>query len=85
MAVATPISIWEIVTDFLASNPSPQEIIAYKLPPELEARAHDLLDRNGEGELSPVEVQEMQEFMKFDEIMSLLKAKTRLKLRAEQE
>lgn len=74
-------NVFSVITDFLATNPTPEEIIAYRLPSELEARAHELLDRNGEGELSPHEIEEMHDFGRIDEMMSLLKAKTRLKLK----
>jgi hypothetical protein len=74
-------TVFGVITDFLASDPTPEQIIAYRLPPDLEARAHDLLERNSEGELSPDEVEEMHDFRRADEMMSLLKAKTRLKLK----
>ena len=77
----TPIStVFGVITDFLASDPTPEEIIAYRLPKDMEARAHVLLERNGEGELTFEEQQEMYDFMRADQMMSLLKAKTRLKL-----
>jgi hypothetical protein len=48
---AAPIrTVFSVITDFLASEPTPEQIIAYRLPPDLEARAHELLDRNGEGD-----------------------------------
>jgi hypothetical protein len=73
-------TVIDVITDFLATNPTPEEILAYQLPQELEERALDLVERNGEGELQTVEVQELQDFARADEMMSLLKAKTRLKL-----
>jgi hypothetical protein len=74
-------TIFAVITDFLATNPSPEEIIAYRLPEELEERAHELLERNTEDELSPEEREEMFDFVRFDEMMSLLKLKMRLKLK----
>jgi hypothetical protein len=74
-------TVFGVITDFLASDPTSQQIIDYRLPPDLEARAHYLLERNGEGELSPDEMEEMHDFMRADEMMSLWKAKTRLKLK----
>jgi hypothetical protein len=74
-------SVFGVITDFLASDPTPEAIIAYRLPQDLEARAHDLLERNGEGLLTAEEQQEMFDFMRVDQMMSLLKAKTRLKLK----
>ena len=74
-------TIWDVITDFLANTPTPQEIVNYRLPDDLQARAHDLLERNGEGQLTPEEAHELLEFARADDVISLLKAKTMLKLR----
>ena len=74
-------SVFGEITDFLATNPTPQEIIAYQLPDELQARAHELLDKNGEGDLTEREQQEMMDFARIDNMMTLLKAKMKLKLK----
>ncbi|NDJ79291.1 MAG: hypothetical protein GYB65_23820 [Chloroflexi bacterium] len=81
MQTAPARSVFSEITDFLATNPSPQAIIAYRLPDELQVRAHELLDLNGEGALSEAEREEMLDFVRVDEMMSLLKAKMKLKLR----
>lgn len=74
-------TVFDVITDFLATQPSPQEIIAYHLPDDLQQRADYLLERNGEDLLTPEEREEMQEFMNADEMFSLLKTKMKLKLR----
>lgn len=74
-------SIFGEVTDFLAGNPTPQEIIDYRLPEYLQERAHELLEKNGEGLLTPEEHKEMMDFSRIDHMLTLLKAKTRLKLK----
>ncbi len=74
-------AVFDVITDFLVSAPSPDEILAYHLPDDLQARADYLLERNGEGLLTPEEYEEMQEFMNADEMFALLKAKTKLKMR----
>jgi hypothetical protein len=76
-------SVFSEITDFLATNPTPEEIIAYRLPDDLQTRAHDLLDKNGEGELTPEEYNEMIDFARIDNMMTLLKAKMKLKKSAE--
>jgi hypothetical protein len=77
----TPIrSVFGEISDFLATNPTPEEIVAYELPEDLQARAHELLDKNGEGELTPEEHDEMMDFARMDQMMSLLKIKMRIKL-----
>jgi hypothetical protein len=74
-------SVFGEITDFLATNPSPEEIIAYRLPDDLQARAHELLELNGEGELTNADREEMLDFVRVDEMMSLLNAKMKLKLK----
>ena len=74
-------TVFDVVTDFLATEPSPQEIIAYHLPDTLQARLDDLLDKNGEGLLTYTEQEELTEFLNVDEMFSLLKTKMKLKLR----
>ena len=74
-------TVFDVITDFLASEPTPEALIAYHLPDDLQARAHELLERNGEGELTPEEHDEMLDFVRADEMMSLLKAKMKLKLK----
>ena len=74
-------SVFGEITDFLATNPTPEAIIAYRLPDDLQERAHELLDKNGEGELTPEEYNEMMDFARIDNMMTLLKAKMKLKLK----
>lgn len=74
-------TIFAEITDFLATNPTPDEIIAYQLPEDLQERAHELLERNGEGLLTDDERDEMFDFVRIDDMMSTLKAKMRLKLK----
>jgi hypothetical protein len=80
MPVAPTRTGFDVITDFLVSDPSPEAILAYRLPDDLQTRALELLERNGEGQLSFDEELEMYDFMRADDMMSLLKAKTRLKL-----
>ena len=81
MQYATIGTVFDVITDFLASDPTPDALIAYHLPDDLQARVDELVERNGEGQLTFDEQQELYDFMRADEIMALLKAKTKLKLR----
>jgi hypothetical protein len=74
-------SIYDDITDFLANNPAPQDIINYRLPAYFQERAHELLEKNGEGLLTAEEHKEMAEFRHIDHLLTLLKAKIRLKLK----
>ncbi len=83
MMNASPKTITDIVTDFLGSAPSLEEIAAYRLPTDLQSRAHDLLEKNRKGNLSAAERAEMEEFRQLDHLLTLVKAKARLKLKAQ--
>lgn len=73
-------SVFGEITDFLATNPTPEAIVSYELPEYLKARALELLEKNGEDELGPEEYDEMMDFVRIDNMMLQLKAKMKLKL-----
>jgi hypothetical protein len=78
-------TVFDVITDFLASDPTPEAVLAYHLPDDLQERADYLLERNGEDLLTPEEREEMHEFMNADEMIALLKAKIKRKLRKQRE
>lgn len=78
-------TVFDEITDFLATEPSPQEIIAYHLPDDLQQRADYLAERNGEDQLTPREREELDEFLKVERMFSLLKTKMKLKLKKQSE
>ena len=79
MTVVQPTLLDEI-TDFLASSPAPQAIIDFQPSKALTHRALELLQANRENRLTPEDRAEMDEFMRMEHFMTLLKAKARLKL-----
>jgi hypothetical protein len=76
-------TIADVVTDFLGAAPTLQQIADYRLPDELQMRAHDLLEKNREGSLTDEERAEMEEFRQIDHLLTLVKAKARLKLKVQ--
>ena len=81
MHSTTTHAVFDVITDFLASDPTPDEVITYHLPEDLQARVDELVELNGEGQLTFEQQQELYDFMRADELMALLKAKTKLRLR----
>lgn len=43
MATVPNLTVFDVITDFLASHPSNEAILAYRLPETLEQRALDLM------------------------------------------
>jgi hypothetical protein len=74
-------TVFDEITDFLASSPSPEEILAYKFSDDLQARIADLTARNTEDELTPDEKVELFDIIHADDIISMVKIKTRLRLK----
>lgn len=70
----------DALTDFLASDPTPEQILAYKLPEALELRTLDLLERNRDNRLSSDEREEMEAFKRMGHFMNMQKLKVRLKM-----
>lgn len=84
MALAPEKTVSDIVTDFLGTAPRLEAIVAYRIPQEFQERAHELLDKNRDGSLSEAEKYEMEEFRQIDHLMTLVKAKARLQMKAQQ-
>ena len=81
MSIAPEKTIKDAVTDFLGSAPTLAEIAAYRLPDPLQARAHELLEKNRAGNLTDAERVEMEEFRQIDHLLTLVKAKARLRMK----
>lgn len=68
------------VIDFLASGPSPAEIVALQASPDLEARVALLLDKNREGTLTEGEERELDRYEQLDYFVARVKAQARRRL-----
>ncbi len=80
MAFAPTDTLFDTVLDFLASTPTPKEIIAYQPPEVLQQRLSELLAQNRSSGLSSSEQVELDEFLRMNRFMSRLKLKARQKL-----
>ena len=73
--------VFAVIIEFLVSLPSDDEVLAYHLPDDLQARLSDLLRRNREARLTDEENAELDDFVHADNMISLLKTKIRLRQR----
>jgi hypothetical protein len=80
MAFAPTDTLLDEILDFLASSPSPEQIIAYQPPEALQQRLSELLAKNRSSRLSEPEQIELDEFLRVNRFMSRLKIKARQKL-----
>ena len=78
--IDTPVrNVPDAVAEFLTSDPTDDELLAYMFPEDIQARVHFLLDRNGEGELTILEERELDDCLRANRFMALLKVNTELR------
>lgn len=69
-----PARIYHYILNFLASQPTPEQILAFRPTPEMQIRLQTLLVRNSSGELTPPERRELDEYERIEHLMVMLKA-----------
>jgi hypothetical protein len=80
MALAAIEPLFDEILDFLASTPTPEQIIAYKPPEVLQQRLSTLLEKNRQFRLTESEQDELNEFLRMNRFMSRLKLRARSKI-----
>ncbi|MBK1986655.1 hypothetical protein A0J48_003710 [Sphaerospermopsis aphanizomenoides BCCUSP55] len=71
---AIPAQVYQYILNFLASNPTPQQIAEFKPTPEMQDRLRTLLTRSKAGELTPIELQELNEYERIEHLIVMIKA-----------
>lgn len=71
---AIPAQIYRYILDFLASEPTKEQILAFRPTPEMIERLKTLIERSKAGELTPPEQRELDEYERIEHLMIMLKA-----------
>jgi hypothetical protein len=77
MVLAQPDTLFSEIIDFLASTPTPEDIIAFKPSERLEQRLSILLEKNRHDTLGAEERRELDEFLRMNHFMNMLKIRAR--------
>ena len=72
-----PRPLYREITDFLAGNPTTQQIITFKISAAAQERLENLLDKNREEALSSGERAELDTYLQLSEWLTILKARAR--------
>ncbi|MEP6984886.1 MAG: hypothetical protein ABI970_04785 [Chloroflexota bacterium] len=64
---------WELM-EYLAKFASPQQVLEFKVSETMQERLEELFEKNNEGDITPEERLELDEFVEFDQHIMLLKA-----------
>ncbi|MBN4005533.1 hypothetical protein [Nostoc sp. LPT] len=71
---AVPAQVYRYILDFLASNPTTEQIAEFKPIPEMQERLRTLLARSNAGELTPTELKELDEYERIEHLVVMIKA-----------
>lgn len=71
------IKAYEEVIDFIASGTTPKNVIAFRPSEAAQERVADLLRREKEAEITPLEKSELDNYMQLEHLMRLAKARAR--------
>jgi len=70
-----PNEIYQSILEFLVSQPSPEEVLKFGPTPAVQARVNELLAKNRTGTLTPAETRELDEYVRINHLITLLKAR----------
>ncbi|MGK7889529.1 MAG: hypothetical protein AB4042_09355 [Leptolyngbyaceae cyanobacterium] len=66
--------VYRYILDFLTSQPTPEQVAAFRPTPEMQARIRYLLGQSREGRLTPDESQELDEYERIEHLIIMLKS-----------
>ena len=68
-------AVYQEVLDFLIKSPIPQDIVSFKVSQNAHTRLQNLLEKNREATLTPMEIAELDVYEQLEHLMMLLKAR----------
>lgn len=75
--------VFDVVTDFFASQPTDEDMLAYEIPPEQRARLDELIEIDTNSRLSAAQREELGDYRFVEDVLARVKVK--IKQRLEQE
>lgn len=70
-----PNEIYQYILEFLISQPSAEELVHFGPTLSMQTRVTELLERNRTGELSATESRELDEYIRINHLITMLKAR----------
>ena len=71
---AIPTQDYQDILNFLASNPTPQQIAEFKPTEEMQDRLRTLLALSKAGDINPRELKELDEYERIEHLIMMIKA-----------
>lgn len=70
-----PNEVYRYILEFLVSHPSPPEVVNFSPTPAMQKRASELLEKNRSGNLTSAEAAELDEYIRINHLVTMLKAR----------
>ncbi len=70
-----PNEVYRYILEFLVSQPTSEEILNFEPTPDMQKRANKLLEKNRAGQLTPAEEKELDEYLRINHLVTMLKAR----------
>ena len=71
---------YDEILDFITSGPSLEEIAAFELSEQTASRVHNLLEKQSNGQITPAEEDELEEFARAEHLIEKLKIRAQRRL-----
>jgi len=71
-----PNEVYRHILEFLISQPTPDEIVNFGPTATMQERVSELLEKNRAGNLTTAESDELDEYMRINHFITMLKART---------
>lgn len=83
--ISDTLSVFDAFTDFLVSQPSLEEILAYELPEATQKHIQTLQEKAQQSILADEEKSELSNYAFYSTLITMLKAKIQTKLKKSEE
>jgi hypothetical protein len=70
-----PNEVYRYILEFLISQPSAKELLDFGPTPAMQERVNELLEKNRAGDLTSAELTELDEYMRINHFITMLKAR----------
>ena len=74
--------VYDEILDFLAAGTTAESIANFRPSEEAQARVRELIERRGEGKITPAEDEELDEYLRLEHLMIMAKARAQVRLQS---
>ncbi len=70
-----PAQVYAYIVSFLASGPTPEQLVEFRPTDEMADRLVKLLEKSQSGDISDIEEKELEEYRRIEHLVMMLKAR----------